>query len=711
LSLLLHQYEDLDHKVLVANFDSALASMKIRDISDETLDEAGKQLLQLDPDQLARDVVDLEGFLQEEADRVKYLLGDLLNIHERAGALNVLGTEKLSSMVRASALAALLADLLSSGAWKAHEEVMTLLVREEAPKGRADLFSAGTESPPLVLRRSTEEWTRLKDSYRRAFETIKLTAEADRAARELSLVKAENLEFDTFDRAWRKEGLAKLDFYLSDVGRTLRLEQVKPLPERLLWAQFNDLWLKARESLDRLKQSAVEALNKINGRFQDLYATRYASWVRDNKAPAVFTHQFVPRFLKPHWDPRSGPKAYLLIFDGMRVDAWQEFLLPLFLERFEVVEERAGSALIPTETNLSRKAISAGCLPAEFVAAKENVLLEAALRRHIGIDVDFEVQKDKDDQAAGIAVRYSSPRLEVVIFNFTDNNLHGNKQELALIYGTTVRTIIEQDVRSVLRDIEDDAMVFVTSDHGFIPTVDHGVKIPEQYLLSRHDVHYHVAWLHKPLSGRISDEAVQFPVSDLGLGGHSREGHTHSHVAFPKPGRFLKRPKWGGEPDQHTHGGLSLGECLVPVVCLGPRSDKALPIRLEEVVVDGSLMEGENVAVIITMHGAPKGVRIVIDLTDAERDETRSRTELFPGGSKTYRMPWRLPRIEKPTQEEVETSTAVRPMSVTVHYRKDGKPFRTSKTVDVRIHLDSTRLRRPGSSKLDTVLGLMPKRS
>ena len=60
----------------------------------------------------------------------------------------------------------------------------------------------------------------------------------------------------------------------------------------------------------------------------------------------------------------------------------------------------------------------------------------------------------------------------MVIFNFTDKNLHNNNDDLAFIYDTTVREILRQDVRSVLREMPDDATVFVTSDHGFTPVPD-----------------------------------------------------------------------------------------------------------------------------------------------------------------------------------------------------------------------------------------------
>ena len=89
----------------------------------------------------------------------------------------------------------------------------------------------------------------------------------------------------------------------------------------------------------------------------------YVKWINQPDAPVIFTHQFVTRVLKTHWDAQSGQKAVILIFDGLRVDAWEELVRPVLEEKYDVVDELKGSAILPSETHLSRKAISAGCLP------------------------------------------------------------------------------------------------------------------------------------------------------------------------------------------------------------------------------------------------------------------------------------------------------------------------------------------------------------
>ncbi|HPQ70645.1 MAG TPA: PglZ domain-containing protein [bacterium] len=708
LALLLHQYDDLDPKLLLANFDPALK--ELREIDPQTLDRAGKEFLESDPDRLAEDIRKLEEFLQEDAERINLLFNDLLKILDRKNAIRVLKAEKLSPLVRTTALAVLLADLLSNRNPDLHLEAINLLDQEEAEaEVSTDLFNANQEPLSLALRRPTEEWALLKETYRLTHQTLKLADRAKHEAHQLVVAKTENLTFQQFDQAWRIDGLSKLDFYLSDIAGTLRLEQAKPMRDQLLWEDFRKLWVKAREQFEILQDQVRKDLARFQEKFQDLYVANYPRWIKDDNAPVVFTHQFVSRLLKPHWDPQKNQKAYLLIFDGMRIDAWQEFLLPLFKERFDVIEERPGSALLPTETNLTRKAISAGCLPTEFISKSESALLEAAVKKQIGYNLQLTVEKDDDDAAAGIAIRYTSPLLTVVIFNFTDKNLHNNPQDLSFIYRQTVQAIIARDVRSVMRQIEDDALIFVTSDHGFVPTGDQRLRISETEILDNWDVNHLVARLQCELAGRFRHSVVHFTPTQLSVPAQTtgKNPHPFSHFAFPRPGFTLQRPRYPGDPDRYTHGGLSPAECFIPMVVLGPKPDRGLPIRIDSFEVQGSLMEGEDATLELTVVGAPRDVKLLID---ADRAGLKGRTELFFGGQKTYRINWRLPRIDEPTAEEIENAAVVYPVSVTVKYQYKGKPYQTSKATNARILLDRNRLRRPGASKIDAVLGMMPRR-
>ena len=80
----------------------------------------------------------------------------------------------------------------------------------------------------------------------------------------------------------------------------------------------------------------------------------------------------------------------------------------------------------------------------------------------MGLTVKFKVKSQNEAVECGISAHYTSDLIDVVIFNFTDKNLHNNSADLSFIYDTTVREILRQDVRSVLREMPDNAAVFVT---------------------------------------------------------------------------------------------------------------------------------------------------------------------------------------------------------------------------------------------------------
>jgi hypothetical protein len=96
---------------------------------------------------------------------------------------------------------------------------------------------------------------------------------------------------------------------------------------------------------------AARQLRRWVGAVQEYHAN-YVKWINQADAPTIFTHQFVERVLKSHWDPQSGQKAVILIFDGLRVDAWEELVRPVLEEKYDVLDQLTGSAILPSGTTL-----------------------------------------------------------------------------------------------------------------------------------------------------------------------------------------------------------------------------------------------------------------------------------------------------------------------------------------------------------------------
>jgi hypothetical protein len=603
------------------------------------------------------------------------------------------------------ALLSLLIDLLSNRKRDFHRPIFTALL-EEGTKGKEDTL-------PIASRRPTPQWATLLSAYGRAIQFFDIADKLKEHAHKLKVMRTDQLEFKDFNQLWNEDKANRLDYYTSGLRRLLQVGDILPIPKNTFWPTLSQRWESANSKLNEAILACEVNTEVANTKFQDLYLANYISWIHQTDSPVVFTHQFVPRVLKSHWDPLSGQKAVVLIFDGLRVDAWEGLVRPVLEEKYDVTETIPGSAILPTETHLSRKAISAGCLPTKFTSTTENVLFEGALKEHLGLAVKFKVEKQDDTVESGISARYTSDSIDLVIFNFTDKKLHNNKDDLSFIYETVVRETLRQDVRSILRELPNDASVFVISDHGFTPVPEKDFRVPDEMVTDCGDVKYRVGRLKKPLQGNDSKNGVLFPVADMGIPDLVKKPNgaswTYNHVLFPRPGITLRRPQGRHDPERYTHGGLSLAECMIPIIVLGPKVHFEPAFELVGIRFDGVLSEGQPLDILITTRArAAVKEEILFQLqVDAGLDDIQPRKEVFSGTEHEFRVRW-TPKIESPSMEVQQNGKVVKQVTAIATYRWKGRAVRTTVHGTVEIQLDTTRIRRRLDSKLDSIMGMVP---
>jgi hypothetical protein len=340
-------------------------------------------------------------------------------------------------------------------------------------------------------------------------------------------------------------------------------------------------------------------------------------------------------------------------------------------------------------------------------------LLENALKKHLGLTVKFKVEKQDETVECGISARYSSDPIDMVIFNFTDKNLHNNTADMAFIYDATLREILRQDVRSVLRELPNDATVFVISDHGFSPVPERTFTVPHQVVTDSSDVKYRVGRLKTPLEGNDSKNGVLFKVGDLGISntiqGQRGAAWTFNHVLFPRPGLTLKRHQGRHDPERFTHGGLSLAECMIPVIVPGPKVKFEPAFDLSSIRFEGVPSEGQPLDILLTARArAPVKEEVLFQLqVDAGLDDIQSRKEVFSGTEHEYRVRW-TPKLDNPTAEEQKAGKVVKQATAIASYRWNNRTVRTTIHGAIEIQLDATRIRRRLDSKLDTIMGMVP---
>lgn len=695
LAAILRQH-GLDYRLLIANVDPLLHDY--REIDPSFLDEAIKDQLAADPERVLEDVRAVERAIEKNPAGLALILHEQLHIDEPAQALSVLKAERLSHTVRCLALASLLADLILNKNLKFHHSVMKELAQQER------------DPALLALRRPSEPWLALSAAYRRAVEVFELTAVLAKTANALKVADTPALTFDGFDKAWNHDHLNRLDYYLSDLDRILRVGDIFPVVVSTLWKEMADRWAAARQAFQQTMHAVGQALDVINDRFQDFYRLHYTKWLGCNDVPVTFTHQFLSRVFQPRWNPKNGQKAIILVFDGLRTDAFDEFLRPVLEERYDLIDNRPGSAILPTETNLSRKAISAGKMPVDFPpgSKRENELLKAWFKETYGFAPTFDVVRDSDTEASGMVVRYVSPQVEYIVFSFTDENLHHNQNDLALIYHGVVREIVQQDVRTLLRELPDDALIFVTSDHGFTPMPLVSVTVPSKAVVDAYDIKYRNARTVQKLAPPDADRSVDFDVRVMGIPATSPTvpGTAINYILFPRAGYVFRRPKGPYDPDKYSHGGLSMAECLVPMAVFGPRQARRL-LNIVQVRQTGSVSEGEPLELEIVIEAIEKLTSDITFTLSFSAGEISTRKEIMSGMCKTITQRW-VPNLPEITPENRESGVLSLPVSVLLSYYENDQLVRASKAVDVRIKLDTTRLRRRVDSKLDLLMGKVP---
>jgi hypothetical protein len=151
-----------------------------------------------------------------------------------------------------------------------------------------------------------------------------------------------------------------------------------------------------------------------------------------------------------------------------------------------------------------------------------------------------------------------------------------------------------------------------------------------------------------------------------------------------------------------------MAECLVPMAVYGPRKAAQHCILLESLRQVGSTSEGEMLELEVTLQANQMLVPETPITLSFNREEIPTRKEIFSGMRKTLLIRW-SPRPGEIPDEARDQGVLELPVSVLLSYREGEQLVRLSKAVDVRIKLDTTRLRRRLDSKLDLLMGKVPK--
>lgn len=721
LSAILAQYID-NWGLLLANIDPSLQPFS--SIKDSLLKDESLKLIDLDPAQAEIDIRALEDFLSSEA--LKLILIDQIKIDKLKGFASIIEKENFSSLFRSLALLTALSDLLNSDvSLNSHKSIHEQLFNIKKPSRFIDS-------------RATESWNDLMRAYRLAFETRQILVALADGLRKIKSANPDELTFITFRDLWNSKSINRLEYYLADLSRIVEGQKILPRPSNGLPQEFIDALIHIRKKVGEIEEKSYALLDDLNWRFQDMVRVKYPAWVSGDDSGVVLTSRFIKRCLVPFWNPEK-EKAAIFIFDGMRYDIWDELLKPAFMARMDLLEDFPGSSLLPSETKITRKAISAGAYPDEFnIHAKENLLLQEALARELGLKGEVEVS-NPEGSGIGETVRYHIGNLDVYILDLCDTELHkiyvkkhkdGRQtpdRPLSFIYQQHIKNILDNEIMEIVRNLSPGMKIFVVADHGFTRVGKVPLWFPPEDLYEDKDCNYlncrmkeSMLFSHAP--DKVKQNAVSFSPSKIRMPSAvsvirngSRSIREYKAIAFPRPGYYFSRTA-GFDPFAFTHGGISLQEMIIPMVVLQVKSSETEALQIGQIQGPSEILEDEELELRMpfTWTAGSKGtqeMRIDIEASYSYLNRQFSLPEkmIFLISSSREEAVYRfVPDLTLLPPDERRKGFVKITLTALVSYREGRKSIKRSRSQVFTVRLNSERVVRLVGN-LGNILGMMPK--
>lgn len=339
-----------------------------------------------------------------------------------------------------------------------------------------------------------------------------------------------------------------VDEYAQWLEDTIR-QRLKEIRHYADWFEIAGLWASFRSLQDAgFAQLSMDRIsNELNGYFQEWMLEHY------KKLSASF-HPESPVLLHKTNDyiRSKGNKVALIVVDGMSLVDWLAFVRADKVSGFSY-QWSCAFALIPTITPVSRLAIFSGKLPAEmskpFSLSQEEKEWRTYWSRAGYKESEVVYQRGTTGELP------SGAKVVGIVINTIDDIMHGQIQGRAGMYRDVVSWSETGELQSlILRLLEREFLVFVTSDHGNMEAVGQG-RPPGEGLMTE------MAGQRCRIYHDYADPAaMEKPFRSL----------LFPPVYLPKNYQYVLCDD--GFSFQHTgktsvcHGGMSLEEVVVPFV-------------------------------------------------------------------------------------------------------------------------------------------------
>lgn len=270
--------------------------------------------------------------------------------------------------------------------------------------------------------------------------------------------------------------------------------------------------------------------------------------------PRLSTNVIKDMVLNSSRRPTKQSRLWVLVFDGMRFDTWEEVVKRVLSSIFALVDEKLYFCTLPSVTDIARVSLLSGKLPDDWTDYNGKRTSDHGILASRLFGLKKEYAKDNLRVIVASETDFGQKKLDAVtvpynilIYNLSDDWIHSFRSDIKSL-NDRIEEMVKKDI---LPDIErrmgDDDIVVLTSDHGFIELKqDKKTEVTEDIKGSLINYRYVIS------SGIKSGIPVKW-----------KEGDTYTLAT----GRnWFTRP--GGRFSRYSHGGISFDEMVVPGVVM-----------------------------------------------------------------------------------------------------------------------------------------------
>ncbi len=397
-----------------------------------------------------------------------------------------------------------------------------------------------------------------------------------------------------------------LDWYIDTGHHRLELESARALhsvqacdDEELIAAGHTYLYSTGDETAPAAGSLGFrirQRLDELDRRLAQFVAADPAKFANGSRSVIGFLRDGLKDELAPILIGDSDARVWVLIFDGMRYDTWDDVVQPLLGEHF-TVSGQARFCALPSYTQYARASLFAG-KPGS--SGNESALFAA----NIGLAAHEAKQKlrlltDAETTKARAVLNFSDKTakpLNILIYPVSDT-CHDYLGDLAS-FNSKIRQDIVGDRSAGTRGILDDLLrrikpgdiVLATSDHGFVELFsDTAVTVSQAEATS------HGATLPNAVFYRYTKSFQPSQVNSVGV-------LTGADQHYMCVGREWLRREGVAAPVRYSHGGLSLSEVIIPALKLERVTEKFAAVELTALPVAVAVEEDQDAEVTFTVR-------------------------------------------------------------------------------------------------------------